>query len=251
MNNQVKIISWLGLLGMAFFAILYKITSYLWNEKQSMAIWAIGNLALILFMTILIFLVITIIVTLLSIYDKKLPRFLLALDIFLLALFYRPLVFIAKIFGFSKDEVRDIYILMNNKYILTGKYKLKAEEIMILTPHCIQLNTCKHKVTGEISNCVKCGGCQIMNLLQIKEDYKIQVYVATGGTLARRIIMEKKPKAIIAVACQRDLMSGIKDVSKIPVYGVLNERPNGPCFNTRINEASVREAVEFFLRGGI
>ena len=71
--------------------------------------------------------------------------------------------------------------------------------------------------------------------------------VATGGTLARQMVKEIRPKAIIAVACERDLTSGIQDVFPLPVIGVLNERPFGPCFNTRVDIKKVEAAILDFL----
>lgn len=88
--------------------------------------------------------------------------------------------------------------------------------------------------------------CKINDLLELKEKYNTQIFVATGGTLARKIIMDNKPKAVIAVACERDLTSGVKDVKKIPVLGVFNSRPNGPCIDTNINIKEVEDAINFF-----
>ena len=71
--------------------------------------------------------------------------------------------------------------------------------------------------------------------------------VATGGTLARQMVKQIRPTAIVAVACERDLTSGIQDVFPLPVVGVLNERPFGPCFNTRVDIKRVEAAVLDFL----
>jgi len=46
--------------------------------------------------------------------------------------------------------------------------------------------------------------------------------------------METRPDLIIAVACERDLTSGIQDTAPLPVYGVFNQRPFGPCLNTQV-----------------
>ena len=59
--------------------------------------------------------------------------------------------------------------------------------------------------------------------------------VATGGTLARKIAKELRPKMLLAIACERDLTSGIQDVYPLPAAGVLNIRPNGPCYNTTVD----------------
>ncbi len=70
--------------------------------------------------------------------------------------------------------------------------------------------------------------------------------MATGGTLARKIVLDARPEAIVAVACERDLSSGIVDTFPMPVMGISNERPFGPCFNTRVDLEKVKEAIRFF-----
>jgi len=71
--------------------------------------------------------------------------------------------------------------------------------------------------------------------------------VATGGILARKVIVEKRPKLVLAVACERDLTSGIKDCYPLPVIGILNLRPHGPCFNTVVDAAAIDAALQQVL----
>ena len=80
--------------------------------------------------------------------------------------------------------------------------------------------------------------------MSLAERFGIEVAVATGGTLARKLIVEKRPRFILAVACERDLTSGIRDAYPLPVIGVLNRRPHGPCFNTSIVVAEVERALD-------
>ena len=151
-----------------------------------------------------------------------------------------------KFAGISKDEIRKIFIKINNAYIYSNKYSFNSEDLIILIPHCIQNHNCKLKVTNDIDNCKKCGMCKINELLKLKEKYDTKIFIATGGTLARKVIIDNKPKAVIAVACERDLTSGVRDVKGIPVLGVFNLRPNGPCVDTNINIKEVEEAINFF-----
>ena len=51
------------------------------------------------------------------------------------------------------------------------------------------------------------------------------------------------------VACERDLTSGIQDVFPMPVIGVLNQRPNGPCFNTSVDIDAIEEEIKTFISG--
>ena len=151
---------------------------------------------------------------------------------------------IGKVRGVTKDQLRQSMIDLINHLVMLDMYTVDPERILLLTPHCLQESSCVHKVTHDVYNCKQCGRCQVGSLLQIAKEYGCQFIVVTGGTLARMKVKEARPKAIVAIACERDLASGMADVFPIPVIGVLNERPNGPCCNTTVDSKRVRAAVE-------
>lgn len=152
-------------------------------------------------------------------------------------------IFFGKLFGFSKEKVSESFIHVNNSFLNAIKKRFNVNEILILLPHCLQNHNCKIRITTNIKNCKRCGNCKIGDLCKLSEKYNVKMFIATGGTLARRIIIENKPRFILAVACHRDLVSGMRDVFPIPVYGVLNERPNGPCFDTNVSVEKVEAAL--------
>jgi len=158
--------------------------------------------------------------------------------------FLLPLIeMVGRCLGIDKERIRQSFIAMNNSLVISQRFKLSADRILVLLPHCIQLFDCAIKVTGDVNKCVRCGRCDIKGLVDLGRKYNVDISVATGGTLARKVIMEKRPKLVIAVACERDLTSGIKDCYPLPVIGVLNERPFGPCFNTRVDVEKIDAAL--------
>ena len=162
--------------------------------------------------------------------------------------FLLPVIeFIGKMFCISKDTIRQSFIAMNNSLVQSQRLLVKSDRILILLPHCLQLFDCEIKVTGDINKCVRCGRCDIKGLAELARKYQIDISVATGGTLARKVIIEKRPKLVVAVACERDLTSGIKDCYPLPVIGVLNDRPFGPCFNTRVDVDKIDQAIQAVL----
>jgi len=162
--------------------------------------------------------------------------------------FLLPVIeFMGKVIGVSKDTIRQSFVAMNNSLVLSQKLRIKPDRVLILLPHCLQLFDCEIKVTGDINKCLRCGRCDITGLAQLAEKYRIDISVATGGTLARKVIIEKRPKLVVAVACERDLTSGIKDCYPLPVIGVLNDRPFGPCFNTRVDVEKIDAALQSVL----
>ncbi len=154
---------------------------------------------------------------------------------------------VGKICGVSKDQVRRSFIEINNQLVLAQHPRAAAGKLLLLMPHCLQFHECQFRITGSILHCKRCGKCPIKGLVELSEKYGVGLAVATGGTLARRIVVERRPRLIIAVACERDLSSGIQDSYPLPVYGVVNQRPQGPCFDTQVDLDRVEWALKNFL----
>jgi hypothetical protein len=157
------------------------------------------------------------------------------------------LVGVGKCLGISKTEIRRSFVAINNRLVLAEARKVRPSKLLILLPHCLQNHECTVRITGNVENCKACGKCKIKDLVVLSEKYHVSMSVATGGTLARRIVVEKKPDVIIGVACERDLTSGIQDSYPIPVYGILNRRPFGPCYDTDVDLDLVERGLITFL----
>jgi hypothetical protein len=157
------------------------------------------------------------------------------------------LVGVGRCFGIGKQDIRRSFVAINNRLVLAEAKKVKPHQLLILLPHCLQNHECKVRITGKVENCKACGKCKIKDLVALSETFHVPIAVATGGTLARRIVVEKKPKVIIAVACERDLSSGIQDSYPIPVFGIFNRRPFGPCFDTDVDMELVEKGIRTFL----
>lgn len=150
---------------------------------------------------------------------------------------------IGKIFGIKRRQLEGSFIAVSNLIFMKSRIKVPAKKLLVLSPHCLQLATCPHKITRDPNNCKRCGGCNIGDLMKLSEEMGFVFFVATGGTLARQVVIENRPQAVLAIACERDLMSGIQDVYPLPAVGVLNIRPNGPCYNTRVDMDEVKKTL--------
>lgn len=180
------------------------------------------------------------------IYEKRLRLFQRPMRI-AINLFFPLILGLGKILNIEVDKIKRSFVEVNNQIVRATNYQLDPGQLMILAPHCLQLTRCPHKITTDSSNCRRCGGCCVGTLLDLGDRYGVKVGVATGGTLARKYIMDYRPTAVVAIACERDLTSGIQDAFPLPVLGVTNQRPNGPCNNTFIDIDKVEEAINFFV----
>ena len=117
---------------------------------------------------------------------------------------------IARAFG-KRDWVEHAAIDIYNTLAVRRGRKVGKGELLVLIPRCLS----KQALDG---------------VLEIAGRYEVPVFVATRGQLARRVIRERRPRAVVAVACERDMMTGLRDVAgKLPVLGLTMQLPNGPC----------------------
>lgn len=155
---------------------------------------------------------------------------------------------LARFLRIDQQKVRSSFIQVNNHMTVKADKKYEPQELLILLPHCIQWSECPVRVSSDIRRCKRCGRCDVGGLISLAEHYGAHLAIATGGTIARRIVVQTKPKMILAVACERDLASGIQDTYPLPVFGILNERPSGPCINTKVSMTALENALRHFIR---
>ncbi|MBZ0156085.1 MAG: DUF116 domain-containing protein [Alphaproteobacteria bacterium] len=163
-----------------------------------------------------------------------------------LKVLYPLLMLAGAFFKDRKERFQHLVIDWNNRLVLANIRRFRTKRILLLLPHCLQVNECDVRITNDIYNCRRCGRCGINDLIEVAEEYRLKLFVATGGNLARRIVKDVRPAAIVAVACERDLSSGIVDSYPLPIIGIPNERPFGPCVNTRVSLEKVKEAIRLF-----
>jgi len=148
---------------------------------------------------------------------------------FLFELTFAGVFRLADIVGLSRDRVGHSFVKVTNSLSRTYKPAGREEKLLLLLPRCL---------TKE----------QLKDINALKDTYPITVHTVSGGELARKKVKETKPTAIIGVACERDLVSGIRDVgTKFSVIGIPNYRPNGPCKDTTIDMKELIGAIEFFV----
>ena len=159
-----------------------------------------------------------------------------------------PLVeLLGRVLGCPVDAVRRSFIEVNNDLVRNTTDPVPADKTLILLPHCLQTTSCPRRLIHSPDNCIRCGRCVQGGLLDLRDAWGVHLAVATGGTIARRIVKQLRPGLIIAAACERDLASGIQDTYPLPVYGVLNQCPNGPCIDTSLDLKAVEAALARFV----
>ena len=130
-------------------------------------------------------------------------------------------------FGISRDKVGNSFIKVHNFITKSHADRLNPDRLLILLPRCL-------KKEAKI------------RLMEKADGDAVKVLTVAGGEQARDAIREYRPTLILALACERDLMSGIKDVAeRVPVLALPNKRPEGPCKNTDFSSEELEEIMAF------
>jgi len=101
---------------------------------------------------------------------------------------------------------------------------VEPEERILLLPHCLRPSEgCRGKHTRSGMECPDdCDlPCAIRSLREaaLAAGYK-GVCIAPGGRLALRYVEEKRPRAIVAVACDKELAAGVAGVKEVATKGM-------------------------------
>lgn len=142
-----------------------------------------------------------------------------------------------------------VVVGLNNLAVKGRRTSVRADQILVLMPSCLQAAECKQNVVGDLAECKRCADCKIGPLLDICNRYGVEAAIAKGGRLAAKLARQEHIKAVIAVACEKELRSGIVVCLPKPVVAVTNKRPNGPCTETDVDVAEVERAIKWLTRG--
>ena len=238
--------SFILLTAILIFTLLISILTFILHLEIIKSMFSYISFLLIILTAITLFSLTTVFILTVYIYRTKHTNSILLFAAKIELNFLLPLLIaFSGLFKNYNNNIRIFYITLNNIVVNSVNKKYTPEKILILLPHCLQNSSCSFKITNNISNCQKCNNCTIGKIKEIGEKYKVAtIEVASGGMAARNVVQRIKPKLIIAIACERDLASGIADVKNIPVIGILNQRPNGPCMNTSMHIEELAKALE-------
>ena len=138
--------------------------------------------------------------------------------------------YVSRAFG-KRDWVEHAAIDVYNTLAERRHRRVGKGELLVLIPRCLS----KQALDG---------------VLAVAGRYEVPVFVATRGQLARRVIRERRPRAVVAVACERDMMTGLRDVAgRLPVLGLTMRLPNGPCRDAMLDLETMERWVKGWIGG--
>ena len=143
--------------------------------------------------------------------------------------------------------MRTLIIQLNNWITRLRRVRVAGRNLLLLAPHCLQNSRCPQSVIGDMDQCRRCGQCEVAGLLNIRDRYGLSCKLAGGGQQAVDYVKQRDVRAVVAVACERELTAGILASFPLPVLALPNKRPRGACKDTAVDLDEVERAVRSLL----
>ncbi len=140
------------------------------------------------------------------------------------------------------------FVSLNNMMTKLRKKKCPPEGLLLLFPHCIQNSKCKQNIKHDVNECIRCGKCKVKDLLELSEEYGVSIAVASGGRIALKRVMAEEVQGVVAIACEKELRTGLMAAMPKAIYAVPNQRPYGYCIDTDVYMDDVIKAIKFFVK---
>jgi hypothetical protein len=143
--------------------------------------------------------------------------------------------------------MKRLVIRLNNWLTRRKARRVKPSELLILSPRCLQNSDCRQGIVSDPGECLSCGRCDVKDLVAFARRRGLRLVFATGGGLARERLRDQNVRAVVAIACEKELFAGILAKRSKPVLAVTLSRPRGPCRDTRVSLPEVETAARHFL----
>ncbi|HUU42142.1 MAG TPA: DUF116 domain-containing protein [Planctomycetota bacterium] len=141
-----------------------------------------------------------------------------------------------------------ILVGLSNLLTHLRRTRVKPDELLLLFPACLQCSECPQNVLADLVNCKRCGKCKVSDLRALAEKYGCRIEIASGGHLALAKVRDPGVRAVVAVACSKELRQGILASFPKAVVGVVNVWTKGPCKDTDVDLDEVEGAIRWLLR---
>ena len=144
--------------------------------------------------------------------------------LFMVELLYSPTKRVLKFIKMDPFMVDKIAIGLRNNITKNNFAIVPTDERVIIVPQCLRNLKCPGRMSSEDGvHCIKCGRCVIGKFTQVGEKIGTKLFIAPGGTFAKRILKQIHTNGVLGVACAKDLYEGtlMAKIAGIPSQGIL------------------------------
>ena len=147
-------------------------------------------------------------------------------------------------FGVDESEVLTLFNQMKNDAYRQTFLSTPYRNRIILFPQCLRHPDCEAKSDKWGHHCVDCGRCGISRIKKLADGLGYaKVFIIRGGSIIVEIFEKFRPKAVIGIACDKEIFLGNLVTEKYDVVsqGVILTKEG--CYNTEVNWKQVEKCI--------
>ena len=141
--------------------------------------------------------------------------------------------------GVKPENIDKLYVELKNDFYRDVFRKIHPKYKMVFLPQCLRNSKCKAKLTKLGYACNGCGNqnsCKVYKIKTKAESLGYRVFIAPGGSMVINIIKKFKPKAVLGIACMKEIVMAFDNLD-VSVQAV--ELLRDGCVNTDVRMREV------------
>ena len=143
-----------------------------------------------------------------------------------------------RLIGLKPENVEKLYLDFKNDYYREKFRTIEPENKIVFLPQCLRKTTCKASLDEEGYHCIKCENhteCKVHAIKAKAEGLGYRVFVCPGGSMIAKIILKYRPKAIMGVACIKEIIMAGEDAEQIRIPYQAVELLKSGCVATDVD----------------
>lgn len=150
--------------------------------------------------------------------------------------------------GVEEKELFQLYVETKNRSLVKNFASTSYNERVLLLPQCLRSSECPAKVGKYGYECQECGRCSVKKIKHVTKNLGYKgTFILPGGSIAKKILLEMKPKASLGVACFKELVLGSFLCEKLGIIGQGVALIRDGCINTLVDWKALNETLKISL----
>jgi len=150
--------------------------------------------------------------------------------------------------GVDEKEFFQLYVKTKNSASREKFASTPYSERILLLPQCLRSRECPAELGEYGYECQECGKCNLKNIIHVAKTLGYKgIFILPGGSIAKKILLETKPKASLGVACFKELVLGSFLCEKLGVVGQGVALLRDGCVNTLADWKSLNDTLHLRL----
>lgn len=147
-----------------------------------------------------------------------------------------------RILGIKPENIDKMYVDMKNDMNMETFMRTPPADRVVFIPQCLRkAKSCSAKVTDDGYACADCGAkCGAWKIKKICAKAGCKSFILPGSSMARKLVRAHKPKAVMGIACMKELTVGIEEM---PVTSIGIELMKDGCINTEVDVEKIEAAL--------